>query len=638
MRLSAKRIAVTSTLVGMAPATWWMFFADGPADSLVDKANVVGALFGGAGLLVAAIVALWPQDQQDHQLISDDQLGASSDHLARVTLNYWRDQARIRGILAPVPAAVRWTWAAGDVAVPAKDLRLSKGRPFTQGEVTALRERLYMKLPDSRARLVILGAPGSGKTGAMLLLLIDVLENPEIDAVPVWLTLGSWNPRTPLLKWAESVLIRNYPSLVAAERGGRRVVRELLNAGKVAFFLDGLDEMPESHRSRALEAIDRESGSLRVVLTSRPAEYRHALQGGRIFGAAVVETLPLDPAQAREFLLREQLKERRSAWEEVIAQLKLRPDSVAARTMVTPLALSLARDTYSVAGDPRDLLDEKRFSTSEDLLAHLLERFLFQAYPEDHRRRHVIRWLGWLAHRMGSRRDLAWWLIPPALLVRRTPRALTRVQKAQSDEGAAQAKSLPPDQSPSDPAARRLNLATVFSIAALASIAVRVVSFQQINGIAFSQGPVGAACGVVIGALVGKILDSSSKIWTQPLADSPAVTSEEAYRSERRYEIQATLCCVAILALMGLSFGWFFALLFGSSCLLAYAYGPAVALWIMQASMFLRGHGWVDFMRLLGDAQDKQLLRQVGPVYQFRHAALQDYLKGGAREAGKWVR
>src|SRR4029450_2222084 len=42
------------------------------------------------------------------------------------------------------------------------------------GVVTRLREQLYDRLDGERARVVILGGPGAGKTAAMLLLLIDV--------------------------------------------------------------------------------------------------------------------------------------------------------------------------------------------------------------------------------------------------------------------------------------------------------------------------------------------------------------------------------------------------------------------------------------------------------------------------------
>jgi hypothetical protein len=50
-------------------------------------------------------------------------------------------------------------------------------------------------------------------------------------------------------------------------------------------------------------------------------------------------------------------------------------------------------------------------------------------------------------------------------------------------------------------------------------------------------------------------------------------------------------------------------------------------LWLGMAQV-----GWavqgrpVRFMRLLETALQRQVLRQAGAVYQFRHAALQDYL------------
>ena len=41
-----------------------------------------------------------------------------------------------------------------------------------------------------------------------------------------------------------------------------------------------------------------------------------------------------------------------------------------------------------------------------------------------------------------------------------------------------------------------------------------------------------------------------------------------------------------------------------------------------------QGRGRVHVLRLMKDAFDRQVLRQAGTVYQFRHAALQDRLAG----------
>jgi len=47
---------------------------------------------------------------------------------------------------------------------------------------------------------------------------------------------------------------------------------------------------------------------------------------------------------------------------------------------------------------------------------------------------------------------------------------------------------------------------------------------------------------------------------------------------------------------------------------------------LTQVVFALRLRGRVRFMRVCEDALDRQVLRQAGAVYQFRHAELQDHL------------
>ena len=183
-------------------------------------------------------------------------------------------------------------------------------------------------------------------------------------------------------------------------------------------FLDGLDEMPEGVRPLALKRVDEEARGLRVVVTSRPEEYRGAVQAGRPDNTAVIELRPVRPRWAADYLLHGQTGPSRQRWEQVGAYLTHNPDSIAARALDNPLTLSLARDTYTsqdpavTSQDPAVLTDPSRFPTIEAVREYLIDHFLITAYPKEHERAHAIRWLAWIAYHMGTSQDLQWWDIP----------------------------------------------------------------------------------------------------------------------------------------------------------------------------------------------------------------------------------
>jgi predicted NACHT family NTPase len=313
---TARKAAVAMLLALCAAGLVWMFRAKATHDDLVNNAQVVGALAGVVALALAAVV-LWPKRTRSAGTPTAAQLDTAVEYLATETLRYWQQQAKDRRITTPSPAVVRWRWAGPDMAAPSWDLDPAL---LTDGAVTRLREQLYQ--PDTRngpQRIVILGGPGAGKTTGMLLLLIDVLNHRLTDSpqpVPVWLTLGGWNPDTTSLRdWATQTLRRDYPSLAADAYGGSATATELLRTGRVALFCDGLDEMADALRARALQRIDQEAQGLRVVLTSRPDEYTTTLTYQNLWDAAVVEVLPVDGEHARDFLLRQQRAPRRRAWQ-----------------------------------------------------------------------------------------------------------------------------------------------------------------------------------------------------------------------------------------------------------------------------------------------------------------------------------
>ncbi|WP_127509762.1 hypothetical protein [Actinoplanes solisilvae] len=174
-------------------------------------------------------------------------------------------------------------------------------------------------------------------------------------------------------------------------------------------FLDGLDELPLGLQAAALSKINEAGALAEVVLTSRFHAYKQALTGARLWRTAVVEVLPVEARQAGEFLLAEQLGDRRQQWQQVADLLVARPESVTARTLTTPLALSLARDVY--AEEPARLVDADGFTSERELQRNLLRQSVLRAFPGPGGET-ARWWLARLAQRMGDGRSLSWTGIP----------------------------------------------------------------------------------------------------------------------------------------------------------------------------------------------------------------------------------
>jgi hypothetical protein len=145
----------------------------------------------------------------------------------------------------------------------------------------------YRKLAPG-GRLLVTGPAGAGKTAALLGLQMAVLRRRGSDAeevedspVPVWLSLDSWDPDLESLRfWAVRRIVRDHPWL-GARRWGAEVVAELLRAGAVALFLDGLDQVPAVQRLRAGQRLMAESTGLRIVVSARPGEVADLLGPGQ---------------------------------------------------------------------------------------------------------------------------------------------------------------------------------------------------------------------------------------------------------------------------------------------------------------------------------------------------------------------
>ncbi|TYB49125.1 NACHT domain-containing protein [Actinomadura chibensis] len=390
----------------------------------LEQAGWLAAILALAPLAIA--VVRWIGGQGEAPASAEGVAAAAAD-LVAVVRGDWRAEAASRELLGPEPVlSVRWSAAPADLADHREVVFGRRSRRFRMdGDALRVVEALE-RVPTRR--LVILGAPGAGKTALAVLLTLGLLEkHEEGDPVPVIFSLASWDPAEELKTWLVRRLEEDYGFLQRASRYGKDVARRLLEEGRITPILDGLDEIESSSSPLAMTALNRSSvldGG--VVLTCRMEEFRAVVESGDVLtGAAVVELEPLRPREVVEFL-RKKVPHGAHAqrWEPLLAALESGADRPLAQALSVPLMVSLARTVYdSPSSDPADLTDRRRFPDKEAVEEHLLEKFVTAAFggtASDAARAERARGrLAFLARHMddlGSR-DLRWWAI-----ARRAPR------------------------------------------------------------------------------------------------------------------------------------------------------------------------------------------------------------------------
>ncbi len=362
-------------------------------------------------------------------------LERAADELAEQLRRQWERAAAERGLTYPEPIPVRWRWSPRQVTGPRADAVGGRFAPVPGMAAVTVEDLRSGSVQDllgvygglGSGRLVVLGEPGAGKTGAGIRLLLDALAHrATVTAgdrarvpVPVLVTPQGWDPDAETFAgWLVGRLERDYALLRAPEYGADAVVR-LIADGHLAVILDGLDEMPEALRPVALRALD-EQVTFRLVVLTRSDELVAAVRGGHLRGSAALELLPIGPGQAAEYLASSQIDPLPAPWRHVIDHLREHPEGVLAHALTTPLMLTLVRDTYGPGEGVDELLDVRRFGSEKAVEDYLLDRVLIAAYTRHPGRPappytvdQARRWLGQLARQMDKEgtRNLAWWRV-----------------------------------------------------------------------------------------------------------------------------------------------------------------------------------------------------------------------------------
>ncbi|MFD1311062.1 NACHT domain-containing protein [Streptomyces kaempferi] len=550
--------------------------------------------------------------------------------------------------------------------------------------------QLLDRVPSGR--LVVLGEAGSGKTVLLVRLMLDLLARRRTTGrgpVPALLSLASWNPAAEDLRtWFLGQLAISHPGLSARVPGAgadMSLGQALLARHLLMPVLDGLDEIPQSVRGRALDRLNEglHSGD-RLVVAARTDDYRRAVHptgalSVKLRAAAGVTVGEPSPEAVRRYLEREAGGPSAAAdrWAPVLAQLG--HASPVGRALRTPLAAAMANDTYNprpgeglgALPDPTELCDGRRFPTPEAVTAHLLDATVLVGYrPHPGRARHS-RWTADEARRyltelakhleqnVDGSTDFAWWQ-----LRRAAPRRLfVSVFAGTLGADFAVAGWLCTGSWTSLASGAALGLFTGF-VAGEAAAAdarsgaavrppmgrLRWPAALTVGGIALTA--MAAGIGFAIAGFTGVLMGCAAvsalatvAVWraweSGAVAGVPADLTTAAapgaflVRDRRIFWAMSAamglgwllafgLAGLAVGSTVGLGVGLIFAVLFASAGLAESAWGMYA---VTKGWLCLAGRLPWRFVGFLVDAHEHRgVLRRVGGVYQFRHAQLQKHL------------
>lgn len=248
---------------------------------------------------------------------------------------------------------------------------------------------------DIKGRLLITGAPGSGKTTTLLELAQDLIDRAKENSeqpIPILLNLSSWTEEYQSLKnWIVSDLNFKY-------KVRKDISSQWLNQDIVIPFLDGLDELEPARQEKCVEQINEflqlklnssDNRSSSLVVCSRTEEYSYLATQLILNGSIVLQ--PFTHNQICNYVLRTKGEQ---FWN------NLNNDQDLMELAKTPLFLNILtlsfQENYSVFQDLQSLnSSQERLSyIFDNYINTMLNRNYNKLKPDNEKAKY---WLAWLA-------------------------------------------------------------------------------------------------------------------------------------------------------------------------------------------------------------------------------------------------
>ncbi len=240
--------------------------------------------------------------------------------------------------------------------------------------------------------LLILGAPGSGKTTMLLELARQLIQRAREDVtqpIPMVFNLASWTEKLTLADWLAQELNNLYSV-------PRKTAPDWVKGNKLLLLLDGLDEVRQESRAKCVEAINefrKEHGLTSLAVCSRSQDY--ADLNAKLSFEGAIEVQPLTQKQITEFF-------NRFGDEMAGIMQALEKDSALREMAETPLFLSIMIMAYRDKRDVDILVSQDEKAQRKHLFDTYIERMFERPRLKNEmfKKQDVFRWLTWLAKKM----------------------------------------------------------------------------------------------------------------------------------------------------------------------------------------------------------------------------------------------
>jgi hypothetical protein len=240
--------------------------------------------------------------------------------------------------------------------------------------------------------LLILGAPGSGKTTMLLELARQLIARAREDVtqpIPMVFNLASWTEKLTLANWLAQELNNLYSV-------PRKTSPDWVKGNKLLLLLDGLDEVRQESRTKCVAAINafrKEHGLTSLAVCSRSQDY--ADLNAKLSFEGAIEVQPLTQKQITEFF-------NRFGKEMTGIKQVLKKDSALREMAETPLFLSIMIMAYRDKQDVDILVSQDKNAQRKHLFDTYIESMFERSRSTNatFKKEDVLHWLLWLSNKI----------------------------------------------------------------------------------------------------------------------------------------------------------------------------------------------------------------------------------------------